>query len=140
MKQTGLNSRQIAEQLNREGFRPPRRAKRYSAGIVRQLVSRGPGRKSVARHCYRTYSLRLDQDEWFLGDLAIELSIPETTLYNWLRRGWLHACKAAVNGASRVIAWADADELDRLRRLHAFPLGHNKAREAPELTTPNPKP
>jgi DNA invertase Pin-like site-specific DNA recombinase len=140
LKQTGLNSRRIAEHLNREGFRPPRRAKQYSAGIVRQLVSRGPGRKSVARHRHRTSSLRLDQDEWFLGDLAVELSIPETTLYNWLRRGWLHARKAAVDGASRVIAWADADERDRLRRLHAFPLGHNKARGAPKLTTPKQRP
>jgi hypothetical protein len=137
LKQAGLNSGQIAERLNHEGFRPPRRAKQYSAGIVRQLVSRGRGRQSVARHRPRTSSLHLGQDEWFLGDLAIELSIPETTLYNWLRRDWLHARKAAVNGVNRLIAWANANELDRLRRLHAFPLGHNKAREAPELTTPN---
>ena len=39
----GRTSREIAEALNREGFRPPKRRETYNAAMVRQLLSRrGP--------------------------------------------------------------------------------------------------
>ena len=37
---TGRTSREIAEALNREGFRPPKRRETYNAAMVRQLLSR----------------------------------------------------------------------------------------------------
>ena len=138
LQQIGQSSRQIAQRLNQEGFRPPRRAKRYNGDMVRQVVSRGTRQKSNDDR--DRSDLSLSADEWVLGDLAEKVSIPETTLYNWFRRGWLTARKVAVRKGTRLIAWADASECDRLRRLHAFPLGRNKAKEAPELTTPKPKP
>src|SRR5947209_10957700 len=36
---TGRNSRQIADALNAEGFRPPKRTSRFTAGQVRTLIS-----------------------------------------------------------------------------------------------------
>jgi DNA invertase Pin-like site-specific DNA recombinase len=135
LQQAGHASRKIAECLNQEGFRPPRRAKQYSADLVRQIASRGIRQKADKP----APSLSLGKDEWLLGDLARELSIPVTTLYNWFRRGWLHAYRPTPQKGARLIAWADADERERLRRLHAFPLGFNKAQAAPELTTPKPR-
>jgi hypothetical protein len=39
------------------------------------------------------------------------------TLRLWIRRGWMQARKVAVE--ARWIIWADAGELERLRRLRA---------------------
>jgi DNA invertase Pin-like site-specific DNA recombinase len=142
LQQAGCSSRGIAERVNQEGFRPPRRAKRYNGEMVRQILSRGirrtPNTKDHTAVNSDPPSLR--DDEWLLGDLARELSIPDNTLYNWLRRGWLHARKAPGKNGSRWIVWADEDERDRVRRLHAFPLGRAKAEQAPELTIPKPRP
>ena len=48
---TGKTAREIAEALNREGIRPPKRRETYNAAMVRQLLSRqgrsGPRPKAV---------------------------------------------------------------------------------------------
>ena len=48
---TGKTAREIAEALNREGIRPPKRRETYNAAMVRQLLSRqgrsGPRPKTV---------------------------------------------------------------------------------------------
>jgi hypothetical protein len=32
---------------------------------------------------------QLQQDEWFLAQLANTIEMPVITLYHWLKRGWL---------------------------------------------------
>ena len=52
-----------------------------------------------------------------LSDLTRYMQIPKPTLYNWIRRGFVNAEQLpGVQGP--WIIWADADEQDRLRRLH----------------------
>ena len=55
-------------------------------------------------------------DEWWLSDLSRELGIPQPTVHSWIRRGWIRGRKLPGMGG-RWILWADAEELDRLRRL-----------------------
>ena len=142
LQRIGWNSQRIAERLHQEGFRPPRRAKRYNGEMVRQIASRHARHVSVTNiePAVKSTEPSLAENEWLLSDLAHELSIPDTTLYNWLRRGWLNAHRIRAKRGLRCVVWADAEERDRLRRLHAFPLGRSKAEHAPVLTTPKSRP
>ncbi|HEY5646415.1 MAG TPA: zinc ribbon domain-containing protein, partial [Pseudomonadales bacterium] len=124
---------QIAEQLNREGFRPPKRRDTYNGGMVGTLIRR---MRPV------TPSLRpaaaLNADEWYLNDLADHLSMRPHTLYRWMCRGWVHARKHPANG--RWVLWADPDELDRLRRLKTAPRTWHNQLQAAHLTQPKARP
>ncbi len=60
-----LTSKQIAQQLNEEHFRPPKRRATFTAGMVRQLAYRRG--ETIARPC-TTY--RLGAGEWWFTDLA----------------------------------------------------------------------
>jgi DNA invertase Pin-like site-specific DNA recombinase len=129
-------SAQIAEQLNREGYHPPKRRDTFNAPIVRQLVSRQvkPQRRSrmVESHV-------LAENEWWLSDLTRHLQIPKPTLYNWVRRGFVNA-KKLPGVQSPWIIWADADEQERLLRLHRCARSWRNQPQAAELTRPKPRP
>lgn len=64
----------IADQLNREGFRPPKHREQFSAEIVLRLVCKlglcGPRKEHV----------ELEPGEWWLEDLARELGMHVTSL------------------------------------------------------------
>jgi DNA invertase Pin-like site-specific DNA recombinase len=123
---------EIAEQLNREGYRPPKRRARFNAGMVRQLTSR---RLKAARRPRSVESHALAENEWWMTDLCRHLQMPHPTLYSWIRRGWVHARQLPVAGG-RWILWADADELDRLRRLRRCRRSWLNQPQAAELTHP----
>ena len=123
---------QIAEQLNREGHRPPKRRTTFNAGIVRQLISR---RRRAQRRPRAMTSHVLAKDEWWMTDLCHHLQLPHPTLYSWIRRGWVNARQLPVAGG-RWILWADAEELDRLRRLHHCPRSWRNQPQTANLTQP----
>lgn len=132
LRTAGHTAAQIAEQLNREGFRPPRRRSTFHKVIVQKLLSRRglsseKGKQDV-----------LAADEWWLSDLARELKLPKETLRDWVRFGWVHARRSPLQHF--WIVWADAEELDRLRRLRASPQAKPCDRYSPELTTPKQRP
>jgi hypothetical protein len=77
-------------------------------------------------------------DEWWLSDLARELKLPKETLRDWVRFGWVHARRSPLQHF--WIVWADAEELDHLRRLRASPQAKPCDRNSPELTTPKQRP
>ncbi len=63
-----------------------------------------------------SHEQHLQTEAWWLADLATELSMPITTLHRWRSVGWVRLRKVtAVRG--RWAIFADAGELDRLRRL-----------------------
>jgi hypothetical protein len=129
------SSSQIAEQLNAEGFRPPKRRWTFNAAMVRQIRSRrGQTRTRACSH-------HPDADQWWFADLARALALPHPTLYSWMRRGWVNARKLQIGqGQGRWLLWADAEELDRLRRLRASPKGWYNQPQAADLTRPKPWP
>jgi len=129
----GRTSRQIAEALNREGFRPPKRRETYNAAMVQLLLARrgrsGPRPEAVTGDDPR------GDDEWWLSDLSRELGMPQPTVHSWVRRGWIRGRKSPGAGG-RWILWADAEELDRLRRLRAYRRTWPDETYPAELTTP----
>lgn len=129
-------SAKIAEQLNCEGYHPPKRRETFNAAMVRQLLSRripaGKRAGAIGLHV-------LTDNEWWMSDLSRHLQIPKPTLYNWVRRGFVNAQKLpGVQGA--WIIWADADELERLYRLHKCSRSWLNQPQAAELTRPKPRP
>ncbi len=124
---SGWAVREIARQLNQEGFNTPRRQQHFTKGMIDQFLSRYrlnapqrvPARDILLPH------------EWWVTDLARELLVARPTLQRWRRKGWLHARR--INSWWAI--WADESELDRLRRIRdQVSLGNNAY--PPEITTP----
>jgi DNA invertase Pin-like site-specific DNA recombinase len=113
----GLSFAQMAEHLNAEGFYPPKRTDRFTGEMIARLLNR------IGLHDPRPRAMVaaevLEPHEYWLSDLARELTMPPATLYKWQRLGWVHSRK--VGGASgRLALWADAEDLERLRGLRAY--------------------
>jgi hypothetical protein len=120
---TGYTTAQIAERLNAEGFRPPKRNPAFTPNAVSDLLrvlgiqrSRIPARRnrpSLAGH------------EWWLRDLAAHLDMSEVTLDAWVRRGW---ATGYLHPQARLrVVRTDPAEAERLRALHHVPRGqHNR--------------
>lgn len=117
----GLPARAIAERLNAEGYRPPKRRETFGRQGIRDLMHR----LGLTRRRSRSKSREgLGEEEWWLPELARAIKMPNVTLYHWIRRGWVRARKQE----RRWIVWADEAEVERLRRLHRLPRGYHTRR------------
>jgi hypothetical protein len=127
--QERLSSAAIAERLNAEGFRPPKRTNRFTGEMVLRLTSR-LGLERRERH---GSPAGLGRDEYRPMGLARRLGMSRDTVRRWLRAGWLTVHRDAEG---HHVIWADACELRRLRELHRLPrTWENKGRLA-ELKKP----
>lgn len=124
--------RQIAEQLNAEGFHTPTGRGRIKGPMVTQLLQR---RGVIADE--RENKELLGQHEWWLIDLADELKTTRHKLQEFAWRGWVHGRQTPVHGC--WILWADKDELRRLRALIAKSRP-GKNRQASDLKRPKKRP
>jgi hypothetical protein len=123
----GRNNRQIADVLNAEGFRPPKRTSRFSDQQVRTLITqRGIRGQRKGRPAVLT---TLPPGEWSVPGLAAELGMPTATIYNWIYRGWITA--RHVPGTRNWIITADDEQVRQLRERRARPPGfYTRARWA----------
>jgi DNA invertase Pin-like site-specific DNA recombinase len=134
----GLTSTQIADRLNAEGLRPPKRFATFGAQAIRDLVRR---LRTTTDRPGRTWPTRRPpgRHTWWSAELARELAMPPVTLYNWIRRGWVNARQEP--GTRLWIVTADAAEVDRLRALRALPHGyHNRRRWQQTKAPPSDEP
>src|SRR5262245_8167824 len=134
LRGAGKSMAAVAECLNQEGFRPPKRTARFSSGMVAGFLAKGS--RSGPRPVALSAVGLLRAGEWLLTDLARHLGMPSATLHRWRQVGWVHARKLPVPGGHWAL-WADAAELSRLARLRKH---HRARRDQPipaELTTPN---
>jgi DNA invertase Pin-like site-specific DNA recombinase len=124
----GHNSRQIADALNAEGFRPPKRTDRFTGELVRSLISQNGIRTSQkGRPAVLT---GLPSGQWSVPGLSAELGMPVPTIYTWIYRGWITARR--VPGSKNWIITADDEQLRQLRERRARPPGYyTRARFAP---------
>jgi DNA invertase Pin-like site-specific DNA recombinase len=107
----GNTAAQIAEKLNNEGFRTPKKRGDYNTALVQRMLARRElQRKAIAHE-------QLGTDEWWLPDLADELHVPANKLRDWVVRGWVNSRKSSGQGL--WIVWADTQERKRLLRLSA---------------------
>jgi Recombinase len=111
LRQEGRTIKQIAVELNAEGYRTPRSRKGYTSTSVRKLLSRGELTRG------RIPTRRLDRHERWLPDLARELQLSANKLRDWALRGWVRARQVPPRGL--WVVWADGRERQRLRRLRA---------------------
>ena len=127
LRRAGGTAATIADSLNAEGFSPPKCRGPFTKPIVWQLLVRGG---LVGNE--RTHGEPLDPHEWWLVDLACKLPVNSLKLRDWICRGWVTARQTPVQGC--WTAWADEQELERLRELAARS-HRGRTGYPPELTT-----
>lgn len=132
LRRAGKSMAAVAECLNREGFRPPKRATRFSGGVVAGFLSKGS--RSGPRPVALSAAGLLQPGEWLLTDLARHLGMPSATLHRWRKVGWVHARKLPVAGGHWAL-WAGAAELTRLARLRKYRRGRRDQPIPTKLTT-----
>jgi DNA invertase Pin-like site-specific DNA recombinase len=109
LRREGQTIRQIAAQINRDGYRTPVSRKGYTSTSVRKLLSRrGLTKDKIGMG-------ELGAKEWWLPDLARELRISVDKLRGWAVRGLVRARRTSARG--RWVVWADRRERRRLREL-----------------------
>ncbi len=132
----GESPKSIAAALDEEGFRPPKRAPRLTAGMVRRLLDETGLRPRVPRREASCESLSCG--ERWLQDLAEELGVSPHTLHGWRKKGWMHARQVGGRGGPWAV-WSGGTELDRMRALKECPrLWSHRGRLA-ELRVPGPR-
>jgi DNA invertase Pin-like site-specific DNA recombinase len=138
LRDQGRTFTEIADHLNREGFRPAQQAKRFHKDIVsrifRKLRNQRPRARAIAKREV------LGEHEWFALSLADRLKMPKTTILEWARRGWVHVTRQLPGYRGRKICWADAHEIDRLTRLRDAKRGWWEPPLPESLTTPKVQP
>ncbi|MBY0457826.1 MAG: recombinase zinc beta ribbon domain-containing protein [Gemmataceae bacterium] len=128
-----LGSAEIAVRLNAEGFRPPKRTTAFTTEMVRRLAAQ----LDFSRRPRHGSRVGLGADEYRPMGLARELGVNRDTVRRWMRSGWVNVRRDADN---HQVIWADAEELQRLRALHALArTWENRTRWA-ELKKPKPRP
>lgn len=129
----GMKAGEIAERLTAEGLRPPKRRERFGRQGVIDLMRRLGLREKRSRPSEQE---ELGENEWWLKDLAQQIGMPDVTLYNWVRRGWVRARRE--DGGRRLVLAADAAEIDMLRERRGRPAGYYTRRlwiEGPSEST-----
>ena len=124
----------IAAILDREGFRPPKRASGFTAGGERLLraglAAARPRRRRPPRSCPRASG---GCTTWR------GLGLSPHTLHGWRREGWLRARQVGGRGGPWA-AWADESELNRLRALRECPRTWPYRERLADLRVPGPRP
>jgi hypothetical protein len=133
LRKAGQTLAEVAEQLNCEGFHPPKRSASFTGSILTRLLAQR-GRTGRRPRVVEQPGI-LGEHEWLLTDLARKLEMPQATLHRWVRVGWVHARKLPSPGGHWVI-WADVDELDRMSRLRTCPRGWSNEQVFAQLTKP----
>ncbi|QDV83194.1 Recombinase [Stieleria magnilauensis] len=127
----GLHHREIAAQLNEEGFRTARRRGKFTTQNVGDLIRRLNLRGELFRDGM------LGKDEWWIPDLADKLGVIQQKVHYWARQGWVHSRRTPTG--KHWIVWADREELRRLRKLKKLH-GSYIAKNHPVLVTPKDRP
>jgi DNA invertase Pin-like site-specific DNA recombinase len=133
LRASGKSMAAVAEGLNQEGFRPPKRAARFTRGMVAGFLAKGG--RSGPRPVALSATGLLQRREWLLTDLARHLGMPSATLHRWRKVGWVQARKLPVPGGHWAL-WADSAELKRLARLRRHPRAQRDQPMPTKLTTP----
>jgi transposase-like protein len=114
----GCNGPAIAARLNDEGWHPAKRCEHFNAAMVRSLLQRqrlGSAPRSPASIVPR------QAEEQTLQELAHTLTIPQPTLYAWLRKGRFKGRRVISHAHPLWLITADKAELIRLRMLRSEP-------------------
>jgi DNA invertase Pin-like site-specific DNA recombinase len=115
----GFDAASIAIELNQAGFRPPRLQSGFSHQGVLELMRR------LGLHQRRPKGYNkepLGAGEWWIPDLARQVGMPDSTLYQWLKQGWIEG-RQQENPPYRWIVRADDAEIERLKYCRQLSFG-----------------
>jgi hypothetical protein len=133
----GQTPPRTAAALGQDGFRPPKRSTRFTAGVVRRLLDE-LGSRPRAPRCTSSGNLPAAGERW-LSELASLPGVSPYTPHGWRGKGWLHARRVGGRGSPWAV-WVSGEELARPRQLQACPrLWTNRERLA-ERRAPMPQP
>ena len=131
----GHTARQIADVLNADGLRPPKRTDRFGRDQIRTILHQ----RGIRTHDHgrpATLAVALQPHEWSVTGLAAALRMPTATAYTWIYRGWVTANRASDD--KHWLITADPTELDRLRQLRDRPPGYHQHQRWNPPNTPEP--
>ena len=111
LESEGRTQQEIADRLNAEGYRPPRRAK-FSVGSVSNLLNKCRPPARGVPHPWRPPADRMPH-EWTIDEFADLLGMPVPTVYNWVKAGVVSARRS--DGSARWLILADETEVARLK-------------------------
>ena len=117
LRRDGHNFAEIAETLNREGWRPAKRRNTFNAPMVHHLLIRAGAVEPKYRR--RKPQIARQPDEWTIRELAEQIGVPEPTLYTWVQKGRLRS--RAVNDSRTKLVHADAAAIAELKAIRATP-------------------
>jgi DNA invertase Pin-like site-specific DNA recombinase/uncharacterized protein YndB with AHSA1/START domain len=111
LKDEGHDAAQIANRLNREGWRRPQRGARFTGRAVRRLL----GLTGIAPTRHRGDRSELGPEEWWVPELACEVGCTVSAIHKRLRRGSLSG-RQLDGPRGRWVVLAGDEDLVRLRR------------------------
>lgn len=129
----GTSIKDIANKINDEGWKPPKRSEKFGPSMISTLISRR--RKISKRPKIKENQNILNENEWWLDDLSRKLKMPQPTLYRWVKRGWI-GYRQLTGANGRLILWASPEELTRLGRIRTRHQGWADQPAPANLITP----
>ncbi|WP_063621869.1 recombinase family protein [Bradyrhizobium sp. Ec3.3] len=119
LRRDGHNFAEIADTLNREGWRPAKRRDTFSAPMVHHLLIRA----GVIEPKYRRRKPHIERqpDEWTTRELAEQIGVPEPTLYTWIQKGRLRSRFVRAGSGRAKLVYADAETIAALKAIRARP-------------------
>jgi DNA invertase Pin-like site-specific DNA recombinase len=115
----GHNFAEIADTLNREGWRPAKRRDTFNAPMVHHLLIRAGAIEPKYRR--RKPQIERQPDEWTIRELAGQIGVPEPTLYNWIQKGRLRSRFVQAGSGRAKLVHADAETIAALKTIRATP-------------------
>lgn len=113
LRQQGWSAKVIAEQMNADGWRPPKRAT-FDTSMVQRLIFRH--QLSRRQPIWTSNVQRKPGAEWTLHEAATRLGIHRQTAYHWVRQGRLPG-RVATLGDQRIwLVQMTEAELEQLRQ------------------------
>jgi DNA invertase Pin-like site-specific DNA recombinase len=133
LRAEGKSLEEVARRLNDDGFHPPKRAGRFTGGMVWGMLSRQCEAESRSRA--EELAAHLEEGEWLLGELARYLGIAQATLHRWRKAGWVRGRKLPISGGLWAIV-ATGPERRRMEKLRRFQKAKPNQPIPSKLTTP----
>ncbi len=119
LRREGRECANIAEILNEEGWRPPKRRDTFNAQMVYHLLLKS-GAETI-KYRRRPPQIERLENEWTIRELAEEIGMPQPTLYTWVQKGRL-SCRNIGGGPKRaVLVRADPETIAALKAIRATP-------------------
>jgi excisionase family DNA binding protein len=117
LRRDGHNFAEIADTLNREGWRPAKRRDTFNAPMVHHLLIRAGAIEPKYRR--RKPQIERQPDEWTIRELAEQIGVPEPTLYTWVQKGRLRS--RVIKAGRTKLVHADAAAIAELKAMRATP-------------------